>query len=226
MSDIQQWRRKIQPARSRTPATLYEVDDLEDTFSTSTPKKRVKPKLSTYFSNNAKPTLHEEVAAVEDFPDLPSWPPEQTYPDPQPEELMNGIMSRIMSNPYQALDTCHHSSLMMIFESYGQLLEQNALVQRRLDADAATIQTLITKLDEAEQEWNEERLEYKDEVKRLEVLLAKESRRGLAEVTLARQDSKLRHRMSQGLDKKETIFEFLEKSNLHDDRYHSQRGKS
>lgn len=114
---------------------------------------------------------------------------------------------------------------MMIFEHYGQLLEQRALVQQRVDADAATIRTLITKLDEAEEEWNEEKLDYKDEVKRLEVLLAKESRRGVAEVTLARQDSKLRHRMSRGLNKKENIFEFLEKSSLHDDRYHSQRGK-
>ncbi|EMF08840.1 uncharacterized protein SEPMUDRAFT_27346, partial [Sphaerulina musiva SO2202] len=113
---------------------------------------------------------------------------------------------------------------MMIFESYGQLLEEKAQVQQRQDADAATIRALVAKLDEAEAEWNEEKFDFKDEVKRLEVLLAKESKRGMAEVTLARQDSKLRHRMSRGFDKKETIFEFLEKSNLRDDRYHSQRG--
>lgn len=219
MADIQQWRRKIQPARSRTPATLHEIDDFEDHIST-TPKKRIKPKLSAYFGNNVKPTVQEEVATVDDFP---SWPPDQVYPDPKPEELVNAMMCRIMSSPYQALETCHHSSLMMIFESYGHLLEEKAQVQQRQDADAATIQALVAKLDEAEAEWNEEKLDFKDEVKRLEVLLAKESKRGMAEVTLARQDSKLRHRMSRGIDKKETIFEFLEKSNLRDDRYHSQR---
>lgn len=221
MADIQQWRRKIQPARSRTPAPFHDIDDFEDHIST-TPRKRIKPKLSAYFGNNGKPTVQEEVATVDDFP---SWPPDQVYPDPKPEELVNAMMCRIMSSPYQALETSHHSSLMMIFESYGQLLEEKAQVQQRQDADAATIRALVAKLDEAEAEWNEEKFDFKDEVKRLEVLLAKESKRGMAEVTLARQDSKLRHRMSRGFDKKETIFEFLEKSNLRDDRYHSQRGE-
>ena len=82
-------------------------------------------------------------------------------------------------------------------------------------------------LHHSSQQWQQERQDYKAEVKRLELLLAK-GKRGLAEVTLARQDSILRHgkqRSLSGDDTLETIFEFLEKTKRYEDSaWSSQRG--
>ena len=78
--------------------------------------------------------------------------------------------------------------------------------------------------------WDTERQQYKAQVKRLELVLAK-GNRGLAEVTLARQDSVLRHdrsnRNNVNSDKTlETILEFLERSKRYEDKmWSSQRGK-
>ena len=80
------------------------------------------------------------------------------------------------------------------------------------------------------QQWERDKGEYKAEVKRLELLLAK-GERGLAEVTLARQDSVLlRGQRHQGKPRDdttlETIFEFLERTSQYEDKvWGSQRGK-
>lgn len=225
MADIQQWRRKIQPARSRTPATPFpDHEEPDDYFSTTTPKKRIKPKLSSYFGHNQKPSLQGDVATSTE---LPAWPPDQFYPDPKPEEVLDEMMCTLMASLYKPLDPRHNSSLMLVFEAYRDLIDEKARLQQRLEAEVASNKALVAKLNMAEKDWEDERQDYKDEVKRLEVLLAKASKRGVAEVTLARQESRLHWHQSRGLHKKETIFELLEKSNLYDDKtWDSQRGES
>ncbi|KAI5361459.1 hypothetical protein Slin14017_G081920 [Septoria linicola] len=214
MADIQQWRRKIQPARSRTPATpCVDNEEPDDCLTSTTPKRRLKPKLSSYFGHNPKASLQDGHPSAAE---LPAWPPDQFYPDPKPEEVMDMMMCTIMAAPYQALESRHNSSLMLIFESYLNLMDDKTAMQKLLENEAAANQALIAKLNLAEKDWADEKQDYKDEVKRLEVLLAEASKRGLAEVTLARQDSKLHNRAS--LPKKETIFEVLEKSMLYNDK--------
>ncbi|EME39947.1 hypothetical protein DOTSEDRAFT_74723 [Dothistroma septosporum NZE10] len=115
---------------------------------------------------------------------------------------------------------------MRIFESYIKLQDEKDLLQRRSDQETQTTNALISKFNMAEKDWQDEMQDYKEEVKRLEVLLAKASRRGLAEVTLARQDSKLLSRKAERQDGRETIFEFLEKTpRRHDSVYNNQRGR-
>ncbi|KAM3422098.1 hypothetical protein BST61_g2472 [Cercospora zeina] len=216
MADIQQWRRKIQPTRSRTPATPFpDHEEPEDYLFSTTPKKRTKPKLSSYFGNHQKSCPQEEVTTSAE---LPAWPPDQFYPEPKPEEVLDEMMCTLMAALYEPLDPRHNSSLMLVFEGYRDLIDEKALLQQRLAKEAASNKALVAKFNMAEKDWEDEKQDYKDEVKRLEVLLAKASKRGVAEVTLAREDSRLHGRQSRGLRKKETIFEFLEKSSLYDDK--------
>ncbi|KAF7196188.1 hypothetical protein HII31_02589 [Pseudocercospora fuligena] len=215
MADIQQWRRRIQPTRSRTPYTPQEPDESDDYFSPTTPKRKLKPKLSSYFGHNQKSSLQEEFAPV--TAELPSWPLEQLYPDPKAEQMIDSVMCRLMADPYEPLGVQHNSSLMAICEDYLKLRDEKCQLQRQLESELDSTQDLIAKFNAAENDWIEERDDYKEEVKRLEVLLAKNSKRGVAEVTLARQDSKLRNRNSQLGSRKETVFEFLEKTKRFED---------
>ncbi|EME77861.1 uncharacterized protein MYCFIDRAFT_179337 [Pseudocercospora fijiensis CIRAD86] len=215
MADIQQWRRRIQPTRSRTPYTPHEPDESDDYFSPTTPKRKLKPKLSSYFGHNQKSSLQGAFGPI--GAELPSWPLEQLYPDPKAEQMIDSVMSRVMADPYAPLDVQHNSSLMAIFEEYLSLRDEKVQLQRQLEAELDSAQDLIAKFNAAEHDWIEERNDYREEVKRLEVLLAKNSKRGVAEVTLARQDSKLRTRSSRVGSQKETVFEFLEKTKCFED---------
>ncbi|KAK4612838.1 hypothetical protein CLAFUR0_13007 [Fulvia fulva] len=228
MGDIQHWRRMIQPNRARTPAV--EPDETEEFLSPPIPQKgRLKRKVSSYFdfSANVKPTAASETASESQ---LPTWPQDQLYPDPKAEDEMDSIFCRLMSEPYSPLDVQFNGSLMRIFESYVKLQEEKHLLQERLDQETNTKSALVSKFNMAEKDWQDEMQDYKEEVKRLEVLLAKASRRGLAEVTLARQDSKLRSRKAERQDGRETFFEFLEETTdktppprRHDSVYDNQR---
>lgn len=228
MADIQQWRRKIhngmQPARSRTPAQttpVLDTDQYEDYFSVPSPRRRLKPKLSSYFTHTSKTSLQDELAVTAD---LPTWPPDELYPSPQPEIVMDALMCRIMSSPLDRLDASHNSSLMLIFEAYMKLKDENEQLHSQMQMETRSTEAIIAKFNMAEKDWEDDRQGYKNEIKRLEVLLAKLSRRGVAEVTLARQDSRFHGR--EGLDRKETVFEFLEKTKRYDpdQSWSSQRG--
>lgn len=94
-------------------------------------------------------------------------------------------------------------------------------VESRLAERSATQQAEIL--------WEDERRTFKAEVKRLELVIAK-GKRGVAEVALVRQDSLIRRRRQATTpddedDGKETVFEFLEKTNRFEDpSWSGQRG--
>ena len=222
MTDIQQWRRMIQPARVRTPAT--EIEDSDAFTSPTTPRKLLKPKFSSYF------THHSTTASTSKF-DLPygghlvgpDYPWSSTREQPPPtdiEDLIDTVMCKLFEDPTAGLTARWTPHLMRIFESFRNLKDG----QQQL---LSTVEHDREKLRKMELAWDCERQDYKAEVKRLELILSK-GKRGLAEVTLARQDSLLRRgrpeNMSRG-ETLETVFEFLEKTKRYEDRaWSSQRG--
>ncbi|KAK5126283.1 hypothetical protein LTR85_010519 [Meristemomyces frigidus] len=237
MGDIQQWRRMIQPARARTPAVEHAGDDPDGVMaSPTTPKRGLKPKFSSYFSNHGGSAL--AVRAEPSFtslngdlfaPRLPAWPEDEPYPSPNAECLIDSIMCRLMSDPYGGLDPRFNGMLMQILECYRNASDEKALKQGQLDEEIRRRKALLQRLELSQKQWSEEREDYKSEVKRLELLLAT-GKRGLAEVTLARQDSELRQRNNDRRSRQEdddgleTIFEFLEKTmRLEDKAWSSQR---
>lgn len=167
-------------------------------------------------------SFHEEAAPFQ----LPAWPLDELYPEPKAEDQMDSIMCVLMSEPHTRLDVRYNSSLMRIFESYLKLKDEKVELEQKLQESSQAMQSVISKFNMAQKDWEDKKQDYKDEIKRLEVLLAKSSKRGLAEVTLARQDSKLRRDDLSDEDHKETIFEFLEKTNRYSGRfYDNQRGE-
>lgn len=141
-------------------------------------------------------------------------------------------MCRLIASPHTSLGVDMNGPLMQILESYRDLSDHHVQLQRKLEAQVQGHQSMALKLQQVQSRWNEERQDYKAEVKRLELLLAK-VKRGLTEVTLARQDSLLRQRkrrdppddsgpsVNDGL---QTIFEVLERARHSEDRaYNLQR---
>ena len=220
----------IQPAR----AVEHEPDGLA---SPTTPKRGLKPKLSSYFANTGGSAL--AVRAEPSFtsingalvaPPLPTWPEDEPYPDPKAEGLVDVIMCMLLSSPYERLDARYNGTLLLIFECYRHAVDQNTELQVQLDDEVSHRTELLQRLQHSQKQWTEERQDYRLEVKRLELLLAK-GKRGLAEVTLARQDSQLRQRESERLSRQaddglETIFEFLKKTKRQEEKaWSNQRGE-
>ncbi|KAK5690410.1 hypothetical protein LTR97_012278 [Elasticomyces elasticus] len=230
MSDITQWRRMIQPGRTRTPA-VEAADDSDGMASPTTPRRGLKPKFSAYFNNGYTVKTEPSFLSLNEdpfSPQLPAWPEEQPYPHPDAERLIDSIMCRLMSDPYGSLDSRFNGMLLHIFESYRSVLDGKQQLQEQLTQELHGKRALVHKLQQAQKQWSDERQEYRDEIKRLELLLAK-GKRGLAEVTLARQDSHFRQRESWRRsdvpdDGLRAIFDVLERTQRSDEkRYGGQR---
>ena len=219
MADVQQWRRKIPTGR----ATAKEPDDPDELLSPTTPKRRPNLKL---LLPPFGPT--PKLSTTEDFPGLhtPSPSAEDANPCQAPEAAMDSVLHTLMSGARVKLDERFNGMLLRILESYRHLRDEKDLLQQKLDDEIASREAAFRDLKRSEKAWQSEKQDYVDEVKRLEVILAKASSRGVAEVTLARQNSKIYRRKVDRQDKKETIFEFLEKTKRYEDRaWSSQRGE-
>jgi hypothetical protein len=215
MTDIQQWRRMIQPARVRTPAV--DVEEPEVHASPATPRRPLRPTFTTNKPRAPAPLPEDFDSAFR----IPSWILNQPNPDPPIDELIDSIMCNVMDDPSSGLTARFATDLMRIIEAYRLVRDEKEELASRLQAETQ-------KRHAVAQAWDRERKEYKAEVKRLELLLSK-GKRGVAEVTLARQDSLVRRGSRRDeLDDTglETIFEFLEKTKRYDDRaWSSQRGE-
>lgn len=236
MTDINQWRRMIQPSsRAKTPAIESEDGSMlsGSMLSPTTPRKGLRPKLSSYLSQHtllpgpSKTDLSLDEDVFNQTTWYPLWSNDDPAPSPDAEKLMDTVMCKLLADPYRALDPRFNSMLMHIFESYRRLKDDKENLHLELVQECEKREALQQALHHASEQWEIEKQDYKAEVKRLELILAK-GKRGLAEVTLARQDSIIRHRKQQSMgdDTMETIFEFLEKTKRFEDRqWSSQRGE-
>lgn len=233
MNDIQQWRRMIQPSRARTPAV--EHDDAEGISLPITPKRGLKPKFSSYFTHNGNRLKTEPSSAspADDpfLPHLPTWPAHQESPQLGADQLLDTVICRLLSDPYRSLDSRFNGAILYIFEAYQNLREEKERLECRVASEVFGRKSLVHRLQEAQKLWSEERQDYKDEIKRLELLIAR-GRGGLAEVTLARQGSGFRAResirRSQQLDPGlQTVLEAIDRTNRQAEKtWSNQRGLS
>jgi hypothetical protein len=228
MDEIHQWRRRAQRSRSRTPAAK---DRLKDDRP-STPVKQIKSKLS--FSSTS--TLQKQSFDNHFIPSRQA----SNIPDPNPsaEAGMDSVLRRLMSSPCAPLDVQFNGILLRIFEAFLQLRDEKDALQAKLDLALCEQKGLVHGFEAVQREWLQEKEEYKLEIKRLEVLLAQTSKRGVAEVTLARQGSLIRRerpstvtrKIDQGLDNgtsamKENVLEVLDRTLRRDQRnWSNQRG--
>ncbi|GAB7337431.1 hypothetical protein MBLNU457_g2772t1 [Dothideomycetes sp. NU457] len=242
MTDISQWRRRLPPLR--IPATPNEHDDRESTGDTSrspvTPKKKLKPKISSYFSHHQS-SLHH-VKSEPNIVAVGIGSSAQTSPivehafrmphQPEAEQLMESLARRLMSDNVRCPQPSDGSSVLAIIEAYRHLLDKNVKLQQLAHDEKLQKRHAEVELLRAQQNWTDEREEYKTEVKRLELLISKGSS-GVAGVIQSRQNSVLRKRtnatnrtnrttrsrvtVEQPVDiddDKETVFEFLERTRI------------
>lgn len=201
----------------------------------STPKKGLRPKLSSYLSQSgpfgatSKPEP-EPIFAELSTQSFPSWAIEDTFPHPSAEQLIHTILCRLMSQPYDALDTRFNGALLQIFEAYRNLSDQRERLERSLAGETDSRLAERSAAQRAEHGWEEEKQSYKAEVKRLELVIA-QGKRGVADVALVRQDSLIRRKKQvitpeEEDDGKETVFQFLEKTKRFEDpAWSGQRGE-
>lgn len=100
-----------------TPTPTLEVEEADEVLQPE-PKRRLKPKISSYFNQPSKvATFSEDLSGSQ----LPKWPFNQMHPDPKPEEEMDAIMCHLMAEPHGHLGVHFNASIMRIFESYSTL---------------------------------------------------------------------------------------------------------
>nr|OQO15511.1 hypothetical protein B0A51_16712 [Rachicladosporium sp. CCFEE 5018] len=226
MADIPQWRRKIPPKRPRTPMLDLSEPEFDSravsalTMRPPTPKKGLRPKLTSYLSSAPFGLSKlEPESSVDDFAaaTFPSCPAGEPYPDPQAECLIDTIMCQLMASPYASLEPRHNSTLLQIFEAYRSVTSELEAAKSQLRDESDHHALEMTAAFDRERIWTDEKQAYKDEVKRLELIIAK-GKGGVADVALARQDSIVRRRKQRinddkgsRSDAKETVIEFLGK---------------
>lgn len=203
MTDIHQWRRMIPPMRTRTPASAADVDDPDGITS---PRKGLKPKLSMYFGQTLNPTSPTLRPAT-------SWRPgtiDPSPPSPGADSLVDAVMCQLMAHPYDSLDRQFNGAVLQICEAFRDAGEEKEQLRMEVARRVEEREGLQRDLERSRSLWERERQDYKAEVKRLELILAK-GKRGLAEVTLARRESLIRRgRETLTSDASDTISPALE----------------
>lgn len=234
MADVYQWRRRIQPGYPHALMPVGEQDETEPVITRGfgSSRKKARPKISSYFSHRTSSANHGRSSIWSadqrtSFKETISSPHE-TWPEgcePDPDQMMDSMMRTLMAEPYRPLDVKHNSPLLMIFEGFRNLRDENASLMRKLKYEVETRFASHHETERERQRWQQEREEYKAEVKRLELIIAKD-KEGMAGVFRARQGSILRNehrrRTASGAntsknDPRETVFEFLERTRVEDD---------
>jgi hypothetical protein len=246
MADVYQWRRRIQPPFSHTLLPVGEQDETEPDITSGfgSTRKKVRPKISSYFSRSSAVHGRSSIWSADQRTSFKEniSSPSQTWPEgcePDPDQTMDSIMRTLVTEPYRSLDIKYNSPLLMIFEGFRNLRDENASLMRKLKYEVETRFSSHHELELERQRWQQEREEYKAEVKRLELIISKD-KEGVAEVIRARRGSLLRgehrRRTTSGAntsndDPRETVFEFLERTRIEDDKRQeavrkTQRGMS
>ncbi|KAH0356629.1 hypothetical protein KCU81_g874, partial [Aureobasidium melanogenum] len=102
--------------------------------------------------------------------------PYQTWPEgcePDPDQTMDSIMRTLIAEPYRPLDVKHNSPLLMIFEGFRNLRDENSSLLRKLKYEAETRFESHHELELERQAWQREREQYQAEVRRLELIISK-----------------------------------------------------
>jgi hypothetical protein len=245
MADVYQWCRRIQPSFSHTLLPVGEQDETEPDITSGfgSTRKKVRPKISSYFRPSTTQgrssiwSTHQRASFKETISS-----PHQTWPEgcePDPDQIMDSMMRTLIAEPYRPLDVKNNSPLLLIFEGFRNLRDENASLVRKLKYEVETRFSSHHELELERQKWQQEREEYKAEVKRLELIISKD-KEGVAEVMRARRGSLLRgehrRRTTSGAntssdDPRETVFEFLERTRIEDEKRQeavrkTQRGMS
>jgi hypothetical protein len=224
MTDINAWRKRIShPIRSKTPIN----DDVDDRHSehgseNSTSRHRSRPKLSRYLSSylaiTAPPKSDEFASDFWNNLGQPLDPVEKV----DPYMVVQSIHTMIMKNPSRPIPAAHNSNLLHIIENHRNLCEE----KERL---GGLLKDTLDGFKEAEQRWITEEHNFRSEIRRLELILAR-GKQGMTELMRARQGSIIQRKRkihkTPSEEQLETFFEFLTRDQIDQDNMREgQRGE-
>jgi len=234
----------MQSSLSRNaPAPINVAHDEQEDHSDApgsaptTPKKKLRPKLSSYFSHSGQTSLQPKNDAL--LVNINTYgarhatsyaPPTALVAcQPEAEQMIDTVMQTLLCAPYKGLDAHHTSAILQVFEAYRHLRDENLLLLAKADSETNRRYAVEAETERAQRVWQTERQGFQAEVKRLEVMIAT-GKKGLAGVMEARQNSVINRdkerRAQERDDGKETIFEFLERSRSEERlARETQRGK-
>lgn len=238
MADIHQWRKKV-PARSRasTPQSYDDLDHQSEVGSVGeshTPKRRPRPKLSSYISYlsgvnaNRPESLYK--AETSSLNPLAQVKPREEIRAVNIDSMIGSLHATLMESPLQSLSAQHNSRLFHLFEAYRNLAEEKETLQAKLTEEREHRLKILSNYCDAENRWQGEEADYKAEIRRLELLVA-QGEKGIAGVFRARQDSVLKKRQGRQ-DKppsanRQTMYGFVGESKpAQDSTKERQTGKS
>ncbi|TID14266.1 hypothetical protein E6O75_ATG09345 [Venturia nashicola] len=111
--------------------------------------------------------------------------------DAKLEAIISSITSSINNGINKPLSVQTQGPLLRVFEAYRLLVDEKGDLGRKLAEAVSHNNTTLDTLEGERRRWKEDELNYKAEIKRLEVIIAN-GKIGLAEVALARQTSLIR----------------------------------
>ncbi|KAL1620304.1 hypothetical protein SLS54_006088 [Diplodia seriata] len=192
MADIQNWMRKtIQPVRTRTPTFPLTSEERRSTVDASslsensTPRRRSGPrkKISSYFSHRPNKYF--------DGPTTEIWSPGGTTndtPSPDISTMIDAIFIKLCNQPFDGLPEQMNSSILHVIEAYRNLNVEKEQLDERLEE-------MSSRLDEAQKTWEKEERDFRAEIKRLELIIAK-GKNGMSRLMASRQDSVVNRKKS------------------------------
>lgn len=111
--------------------------------------------------------------------------------DAKLEAIISSITTQINNGITKPLSAQTHGPLLRVFEAYRMLVDEKEDLKTKLEEAVSHNNTTLDTLEGERKRWKEDELNYKVEIKKLEVIIAS-GKIGLAEVALARQTSLVR----------------------------------
>jgi len=166
------WRKSSQ-SRPETPISAtglgsFPVDDedvrQDSTADVSTPRRATKPKLSRYLSGYRS---LKDAAKEAEFTEPWSEDAPPSYPAPvDPLTSLQAVYSHMTCVPNRAIPPEYNAGLFRVFEDYRKIREEKERLECLLKETLEGYQT-------AEQHWSQAELQYQEEIRRLELLIAR-----------------------------------------------------
>lgn len=230
--DKKGWRKTYHGSRPQTPigapTTASAGGETEETRSevgseTTAPRRRSapKPKLSRYLSD------YLSLTASSKSPELSEpWSEERPLiiePPLDPFVVVQAVRFHICNSSQTPIPVPHNSGILRVFEDYRKVREQ----KERLDG---LLHETLEGYRTAEESWAREKGSYQDEIRRLELIIARGTS-GMAGLIQARQGTIVNHRRAHqktlSSNRLETAYEFLTQDQLDERiRLSSQKGKT
>ncbi|KAI1849497.1 hypothetical protein JX265_012748 [Neoarthrinium moseri] len=178
--------------RSRTP-TLPKAPASTDRLLAQEPEEQRRPvpsRVSSYLSLNSRFSFSPEPPTASSSTSLLVKDQDRVWHNPSLDQMVEALQVTMMTNGVlERIPLEYNSYVLHLIEGFHDLQEKlesvNAACEEAKGARAQTSEDFKTVADE----WAKRESQYKAEVKRLEVLLARTSRDGLETVTLARTNS-------------------------------------